>query len=481
MANWSGTGRRLFAAFGLLILAYGVASFFTLAALREIHGALHRTKERADSVRLALELASAVRDQYAHQAHTIILGDASHLPLYDGAQRRVRELTAAVRLRADSPEETRWLDDIERATDDLDHIFRERILPAVLKGRRAEVQAEHGRAQLQVTLIQERTTMLVDRLEASIKAFETHVNALEHRTNRWTALFLVGAPVIAVAVGVYIVQSIARPVSRLHEGAARLAAGDLHTSIDIQSPDEFGALARQFNTMTQALRENQERLVQSEKLAGIGRLAAGVAHEINNPLGVILGYTRLMKKRADASTASDLAIIEDETLRCREIVEGLLDLSRPLGAPRQPVDLRELCDDVVTRLADSKALDGVSLTVLGGATTLGHPLKLRQVLLNLVRNAVEAAGPGGRVDVQVASSGDVATVSVADTGPGIEPRTQDRLFEPFFTTKPHGTGLGLAVSQAIARAHKGTIEASAAPGGGALFTLRLPTDPTGGK
>jgi signal transduction histidine kinase len=85
------------------------------------------------------------------------------------------------------------------------------------------------------------------------------------------------------------------------------------------------------------------------------------------------------------------------------------------------------------------------------------------------------------VDVQLASSGGVATVSVADTGPGIEPRTQDRLFEPFFTTKPHGTGLGLAVSQAIARAHDGTIEASAAPGGGALFTLRLPTDPTGGK
>ncbi len=477
MPKFSGTGRRLFGAFGLLILAYGVASFFTLAALREIHGALHRTKEHADNVRLALELASAVRDQYAHQAHTIILGNASHLPLYDEAQRRVRELAAAVRQRADGPEETRWLDDIERATGDLDHIFRQRILPAVLKGQRAEVQAEHGRAQFLVTLIQERTTMLVDRLEASIQAFQTHVNALEHRTIRWTVLFLIGAPVLAAAVGVYIVRSIARPVARLHEGAARLAAGDLHTSIDIQSPDEFGALARQFNTMTQALRENQERLVHSEKLAGIGRLAAGVAHEINNPLGVILGYTRLLKKHADAGTADDLEIIEDETLRCKEIVEGLLDLSRPLGEPRQPVDLRELCDDVVTRLADSKALDGVNLTVQGGATTLGHPQKLRQVLLNLLKNAVEAAGSGGRVDVRLAATEDDATVLVTDTGPGIEPRTQDRLFEPFFTTKSHGTGLGLAVSQAIAHAHHGAIEVGSAPGGGALFMLRLPAGP----
>src|SRR3990172_7426623 len=221
MPKFSGTGRRLFVAFGLLIFAYGVASFFTLAALRDIHGALHRTKESADSVGVAMELASAVRDQYAHQAHTIIRGDASHLPLYGEAQRRVRELTAAVRRRADSPEEVRWLDDIEHATDELDHIFRERILPAVLEGQRAEVQAEHGRAQLQVTLIQERTSMLVDRFEASIRAFQTHVNALEHGTIPWTVLFQVGVPMLAAAVGVYIVRSVARPGARLHEGAAR--------------------------------------------------------------------------------------------------------------------------------------------------------------------------------------------------------------------------------------------------------------------
>ena len=474
IAGWSGTGRRLFGAFGLLVLVYAAASSVALAALREIHGGLHRTKESAESVRLALELASAVRDQYAHQAHTIILGNASHLTFYRDAGRRVGELVSALRQRAESPDERAWLDDIARATEDLDHIFRERIVPAVLKGQRADVRAEHGRAQLKVTLIQDRASELVDRFEQSIEGVQTHVNALEHRTVLWTALFLIGAPALAAAVGVYVGRSVARPVARLHEGAARLADGDLHTVIDIQSHDEFGALAHQFNVMTRALREHQEQLIQSEKLAGIGRLAAGVAHEINNPLGVILGYTRLLEKRADATVVEDLKVIEDETLRCKEIVEGLLDLSRPLGSPTQPVDLRELCDDVIGRLTESKALDGVSLTVEGAASTSGHPQKLRQILLNLVKNAAEAAGKGGRVDVRLAATEESATISVADTGPGIDAAARDRLFEPFFTTKQRGTGLGLAVSQAIARAHKGTIEIGDAPSGGALFMLRLP-------
>jgi len=468
-------------AFALLIVTYGVASYFALSGLREIHDGLHRTKDRADSVRLALELASAVRDQYAHQAHTIILGNASHLPFYTGAEHRVRELTVAVRQRAQSPEECGWLDDIEGATDTLDHIFRDRIVPAVLKGQRADIQQQHARAQHQVTLIQERTDQLVDRFESSIDSFQTHVNAVEHRAIQWTVLFLIGAPALAAAVGMYIGRSVARPVAVLHEGAARLAAGDLHTTIDIHTPDEFGALAAQFNTMTRALREKQEQLIQSEKLAGIGRLAAGVAHEINNPLGVILGYTRLLKKRADPKVADDLGIIEDETLRCQEIVEGLLDLSRPLSAPTQSVDLRELCDDVVGRLAESKVMQGVSLTVTGAASTIGHPQKLRQILLNLVKNAAEAAGSGGRVYIDLASSDESATVAVGDSGPGIDPKAREKLFEPFFTTKPSGTGMGLAVSQAIARAHRGTIEVGSAPGGGALITLRLPPDPTGGE
>jgi len=474
MRNWSGTARRLLLAFGSLLAVFSLASFVTLRGFQDIHDGLHATKERAESVRIALELASAVRDQYAHQAHTIIIGDQSHLGFYDAAEKRVLELLPQVRERATGQEERGWVDDIAEATGKLDRVFRDRIVPAVLRGQRADVKQEHDRAQLLVTLIQDRVDLLVDRFEASIREFQGHVNAVEHQAVRWVIVLHLSAAVLAVAMGLLVLRSVARPIARLHEGAARLAAGDLHTHIAIDSPDEFGALARQFNTMTRALREHQERLVHSEKLAGIGRLAAGVAHEINNPLGVILGYTKLLRKRADPAITDDLRIIEEETLRCREIVEGLLDLSRPLPAHPQPVDLRELTDEVLARLRDARLLDGVTVAVEGSAATEGHAQKLRQVLFNLVRNGAEAAGPGGRVDIRLGSSGEAAEVWVADTGPGISQEAAGRLFEPFFTTKDRGTGLGLAVSQAIAHAHGGSIEAGVAPTGGACFTLRLP-------
>jgi signal transduction histidine kinase len=473
MEAWSGTARRLFVAFAALIAIYGVASSFALVGLSEIRDGLHHTKERAEGVRVALELSSAVRDQYAHQAHTIILGDTSHLGFYGDAERRVMELARKVRLHSTAPEEQQWVDDIERASGELDRIFRDKIVPAVVEGRREEVLDEHARAQEIVSRIQDRTDQLAGRFEASIGDFQTHVNAVEHRAYRWMMIFLLGAPLLAIAVGLWVGRSVALPVSRLREGAARLASGDLDARIEIDTPDEFGALARQFNAMTAALKDKQRALVETEKLAGIGRLAAGVAHEINNPLGVILGYTRLMKK-AEGAAAEELGIVEQETLRCQEIVEGLLDLSRPMNTPAQHVDLRQLCDDVVFRLSESKQLSSVDVRVEGHASVRGQPQKLRQVVFNLIKNAVEAAAPGGRVQVHVGAGQAGVEVAVADTGPGIRESARGKLFEPFFTTKPSGTGLGLAVSRAIARAHGGDILADGAPSGGALFTLRLP-------
>jgi two-component system NtrC family sensor kinase len=478
MKAWSGTARRLFFGFASLIAIYAAASSFAIAGLSDIHAGLHHMKERVEGVRLALELASAVRDQYAHQAHTIILRDRSHLGFYADAEQHVFALTRQVRLHVKTPEEERWVDDIERATGELDRIFREKIVPAVLAGRREEVLEEHARAQGLVSLIQDRVDRLSGRFEASIGEFQNHATAVEHRVFRWMLIFLFGAPLLAVVVALWVGRSVAIPMARLQEGAARLAKGDLATRIDIDTPDEFGALARQFNVMTAALEENQHALVENEKLAGIGRLAAGVAHEINNPLGVILGYARLLRKKAEVSVAEDLSIIEQETLRCQDIVEGLLDLSRPMNDPMRAVDLRELCDDVVSRLADSRQLGGVEVRVEGQATVSGQTQRLRQVVFNLVKNAVEAAGAGGHVQIRVGARPEGVEIAVADSGPGISERARGRLFEPFFTTKPTGTGLGLAVSRAIARAHGGDIVANGAPQGGALFTLRLPVTTT---
>ena len=338
----AGTARRLFAAFALLVSVFAAASWSTLAHFGEIDDGLVTMRRQEEGMRLALELASAVRDQYAHQAHTIILGNDTHLGFYTAAEQRVGELTRRVGALTVGERERLCLADVERATGVLDRIFRARIVPAVLRRDTAEIQAAHAAAQVEVSEIQDRVDCLVSRFEADIAAFQGRVAAAQRLALRWTVFFTLFAPLLAASVGAYVHRSVAVPVARLHEGAARIAAGDLDARIEVATPDEFGALARQFNAMTASLREHQSQLVQSEKLAGIGRLAAGVAHEINNPLAVILGYARLLQRKAEGSVADDLRVIEDEAVRGKQIVDGLLDLSRPLASAPEPLELGSL-------------------------------------------------------------------------------------------------------------------------------------------
>jgi len=476
--DWSGTARRLVLGLGILVLAVAGTSWVALAGLGSTRSALEQMKRQEEAGRLALELESAVRDQYAHQAHTIIIGDASHLGFYAEAHEHVLELTRELR-RQEPRAAQAWVTDIENASGELDALFRDSIVPAVLRGDRALVQREHDRAQEIVGRIQARVENLVGLSDTSIAASRAQMQTVERRTYGWIVALLVGTPLLAAGVSLYIGRSIATPLGRLRAGAVRLAGGDLDTRIDIASSDEFGALAMQFNAMTAALKEHQGRLVQSEKLAGIGRLAAGVAHEINNPLGVILGYVRLLSKKAEGPLADDLAVVEEETLRTRDIVEGLLDLSRPLPADRERVDLDRMSREIVERLRESDLLDGIEVAVEGSGGAHGHPQKLRQVIANLVRNAAEAAGSSGRVVVRVREEPGGTSVEVEDSGTGIGPEARAHLFEPFYTTKPKGTGLGLAVSRAIARAHGGDIEAGESQLGGARFALWLPASAGG--
>ena len=470
----SGTARRLALAFAALVALFAVATAIALLGFAQVNRGLAQTRTRVDSMRLALDLASAVRDQYAHQAHTIIIGNDSHLGFYAEAKARVLTLIKDLRQRAERPDERAWVDDIEAGAAELDRIFSRDIVPAVLSGRTADAHLEHARALAVVSRIQQRTDLLAKRFEDAIGELQSFAQATRDRTVGWSVFFLVLAPVLAGGVAVYLGRKVARPVALLHAGAERLAAGDLDTRIAVGGDDEFGDLARQFNTMVASLKEQQHRLLQSERLASVGRLAAGVAHEINNPLGVILGYTRLLRKKAVGPLAEDLAVVEEEVLRCQEIVEGLLDFSRPVQAGTQPIDLRALCDDVVARLAEASPTSGVAVTVAGRGETTGTSSKLRQVLLNLIKNAIEAAAPAGRVDIHVDETHECSRVTVRDSGSGLDAEARERLFEPFFTNKPRGTGLGLAVSQAIARAHGGEIVADAPGSGGACFVLCLP-------
>jgi two-component system NtrC family sensor kinase len=225
-----------------------------------------------------------------------------------------------------------------------------------------------------------------------------------------------------------------------------------------------------------ALREGKrtyEELLHADKLSAIGEVYAGLTHEINNPLGIILARVRLLRRLAGekglpAELAQDLEMIDRHGTRIAEIVRGLLAFARKTAFELKETDVNRVVADTTAFLETPFAKQGPRLRA--------SPDHLQQVLVNLFNNARDAMPRGGVVTLRTRASGGDVLVEVQDTGTGIAPDIRGRIFDPFFTTKPvgQGTGMGLAVSYGIVRAHGGEIEVESRPGEGALFRVRLP-------
>ncbi len=281
------------------------------------------------------------------------------------------------------------------------------------------------------------------------------------------------------------------PISQLAEGMSRVAEGDLNYKVRIQSAGELGKLAAAFNQMVRAVKERdlklremtESRLTQVEKQVSIGRLAAGVAHEINNPLTAILSLSSLALKKIPAGDPrrEDLEIVVSETSRCRDIVRNLLDFARERPMEKQPVDVNAVVLETVPLAKRYESLGQVQIELKLGAGPLvvnADANMLQQVFMNLLLNAGEATGRGGSVIVETDedSSGHFIQVRIVDRGKGIPKEHINRVFEPFFTTKAagKGTGLGLSVSLGIVQKHDGTIEIESVEGQGTRLTVLLP-------
>jgi PAS domain S-box-containing protein len=227
----------------------------------------------------------------------------------------------------------------------------------------------------------------------------------------------------------------------------------------------------------------EEQLLQAERLASLGELSAGVAHEVNNPLGMILGYTQLLLRTEakDTQNYDDLKIIEKHARNCKAIVEDLLNFARSSETQKGVLNVNDLIHEVISVVDHQFKLDNITIeTALDTSipTLYADGEKLKQVFMNLLVNAKQAIEVQGKIQILTAhdSSRNELTVTVVDTGSGIPPEVQEKIFDPFFTTKPtgQGTGLGLSVSYGIIKDHHGEIFVQSTPGKGSTFTITLP-------
>jgi two-component system, NtrC family, sensor kinase len=315
------------------------------------------------------------------------------------------------------------------------------------------------------------------------KFSESEQNALRIVLALSTAALL-----LACFVSYWLLNSIMKPVKALIAGTEKVAAGGLLQDIKIDhSPPEIEVLVKAFNRMQAAIRErrrqNQEKLIRSDRLAMIGQLAAGVAHEINNPLASILLFSRLVAQQVppNGRVKENLDRIEKETKRCHSIVQSLLDFSRQHEPTVESVDINSLLDSTL-KLFESQYLFHNIQLVKNLNPSLNaiqaDPSQLQQVFMNIIINAVDAMKGKGRLTIETGFSSEDGQIdiSISDTGCGIPSENISRIFDPFFTTKGvgHGTGLGLSVSYGIIQRHNGDISVSSSPGVGSTFTITLP-------
>jgi two-component system NtrC family sensor kinase len=288
---------------------------------------------------------------------------------------------------------------------------------------------------------------------------------------------------LAILIAIPLSWSISRPLAGLASATHRVALGDWSVRVRPEGYAEMRTLAHSFNTMVESLNDAQEQLVQKEKLASVGQLAAGVAHEINNPLGSVLLYADILHRETpegDQQQRDDLQMIIKEATRCKTIVNDLLNFSRQNEILAQETDVNRMLEEIAEQAGKQDLFRNIEITTdldpnLG--TIQADPLQLHQVFTNLVNNAAEAMSDGGQMSLRTCegSMPGYISVEVTDTGHGIPEENMSRLFTPFFTTKPigKGTGLGLAITYGIVKMHRGQISVQSKVGQGTTFVISL--------
>lgn len=318
---------------------------------------------------------------------------------------------------------------------------------------------------------------------------EEKYSKINQEANKSFLLMIIFTGLLSLVLAAYLVHHFIRPIRALVEAAKEVTAGN-YRKVDIRTNDEMGYLGRVFNTMVDALVEKDRKLMESvekriertEKLAVLGRLSSGIAHEINNPLTGVLAYSDiLLENLTGTEYEEDLKVIKAETLRCREIVRGMLDFARETTLEKVKTNLNQIIQDVLMILRNHVAFQNIGIE-----RKLEKDLpeiyvdinQIKSVLNNLAVNAADAMPNGGTLTISTRSSpdGKYVHIQVTDTGTGIPEENLLKVFDPFFTTKEtgKGTGLGLSVTYGIIKRHNGFINIKSQLGVGTRIDIHLP-------
>lgn len=426
-------------------------------------------------------------------------------------QTRVLDLGAATRDEVQKPVLAAFVTEARRCLEalrggpageepsDAEHIEQERRLYAALERDldllSSAIASGEGELAMLVATAQRNAEVLNEEMRREARENSAE---LSDEARRVRSAVLVATALALAMLGIVlrmVWKRVVRPVEALREGVQRISSGDLTHRVEITTRDEIGALAREFNRMADELHgmrsglearveERTQEFLRAARLAGLGTMAAGIAHEINNPLASIASCAEGLERRLEKGTSDPTAqreylqIIAREAYRAHEITSRLLDFARNGGGARLRFDAPDLMRELRVLLEHRLRQRGLALEVECQADLpplVGDPGEIKQVLLNLVANAIDASPDGGRIHVRWSAYDGEIVVEVQDDGPGVPPELRDRIFDPFFTTKEpgKGTGLGLAIVHRIVTAHGGRIEL-AGTGKGALFRVHFP-------
>lgn len=485
---------RILLSYLVVLLLFTGASTWSVVAFRE--AVAEAALLRQGYLPLALSLRNLVADQDTYNSqlnHVTTAKNPSDVKAWFdsalalGRPRRIQEVRHAIERALSEDESKGRLERVEllaglakcEALMSRDEALLKKLFAQLSRGEDAAAQETRDalvrqglRVQKAILSLEARATSHVDGLVETARDRE--------RTILILLLLLGGLTVLVGALMAFYARRVLGPLSRVTARADAVAGGDLTPQKAVDSGDEIGELSATFEGMVQAISDAREKLLASERLAAIGKMAAHVTHEVRNPLSSIALNLELLEEElgADDEEARNLLrAIGQEVERLSGLSDQYLSMARRKAPDVEESDLGALVYSAIEFMRPEVERHHVELQSNIAAQLPWVEVdqgQIRQVLFNLVRNAREAMPGGGRVLIDVRQVGEELELRITDNGPGVPPEQIERLFDPFYTTKDHGTGLGLAVSRQVLTAHGGRLEYAPAIPHGSVFALYLP-------